>query len=326
MQTLPALTDAARAFPDICFDWAVAHSFAEVPVWHRQVENVFASAHRRWGKNVSDAVKTREARNFLAALRAHHYDAIVDLQGEWKSALIARLAKGKRHGLDARSAHEWGAHLSYQKRYAVPKRQHSIQRMRQLLAKALGYTYAESEIDYGIDPSRLPPEPLAIPHPYLVFIHSTSWTSKVWPEFYWQELTRKATGAGFHVVLPWGSADEQQRSIRIAAGNDKVVVLPSLSISEKASVISRAMVTVGLDTGLSHIAAACNIPSVTLYGATDPFLVGATGRHQTHVASEFECVKCHEVECSYGKPAEFKPACFVEITPTRVWQELQVHL
>ncbi|MDX6612001.1 MAG: heptosyltransferase [Blastocatellia bacterium] len=323
VQTLPALTDAVRAFPAIRFDWAVDQSFAEVPAWHRQVENVFASAHRRWGKNVSDAVKTREVRNFLAGLRAQHYDAIVDLQGEWKSALIARLAKGTRHGLDARSAHEWGAHLSYQKRYAVPKRQHSIQRMRQLLAKALGYTYAESEVDYGIDLSRLPRDPLAIANPYLVFIHSTSWTSKVWPEFYWQDLTQKATSAGFQVVLPWGSAEEQQRSIRIAAGNDKVIVLPSLSISEKASVIARAAATVGLDTGLSHIAAACNVPSVTIYGATDPFLVGATGRHQTHVMSEFECVKCHEVECSYGKPAAFKPACFVEITPDRVWQELQ---
>lgn len=323
VQTLPALTDAARAFPDLRFDWAVDQSFAQVPAWHRNVENVFASAHRRWGKNLTDAFKSREANNFLKALRAHRYDAIVDLQGEWKSALIARMAKGTRHGFDARSAHEWGAHLSYQKRYAVPKRQHSIQRMRQLLAKALGYSYAESEVDYGMDRSRLLPTEFAICRPYLVFIHSTSWTSKVWPEFYWQDLTRKATSEGFQVVLPWGSADEQQRSLRIAAGNDQVIVLPSLSISEKASVISGAVATVGLDTGLSHVAAALDIPSITIYGATDPFLVGATGKHQTHVVSDFECVKCHEVECSYGKPAAFKPACFVDITPQRVWLQLE---
>ena len=240
--------------------------------------------------------------------------------------MIARLAKGTRHGLDARSAHEWGAHLTYQKRYAVPKRQHSIQRMRQLLAQALGYTFAEDAIDYRMDPARFPLVLLAIGNPYLVFIHSTSWTSKVWPEFYWQDLTRKATSAGFNVVLPWGSVAEQQRSMRIAAGNEKVLVLPSLSISEKASVIARAVATVGLDTGFSHIAAGFNVPSVTIYGATDPFLVGATGQHQTHVVSKFECVKCHEVECSYGKPAAFKPACFVEITPDRIWQELQTLL
>ena len=100
-------------------------------------------------------------------------------------------------------------------------------------------------------------------------------------------------------------------------------MLPQLSISEKASVLSQAFATVGLDTGLSHIAAALDIPSVTIYGATDPFLVGATGKHQMHVVSDFECVKCHEVDCTYGKPAPFKPACFVGVKPEQVWLELQ---
>lgn len=323
VQTLPALSDAARAFPDIRFDWAVDQSFAEVPAWHQRVDQIFPSAHRRWGKDLRQTVKRREFNEFLRTLRARRYDAIVDLQGEWKSAMIARLAKGTRHGHDARSAHEWGAHLTYHKKYNVPKRQHSIQRMRQLLAKALGYSYAENEIDYGMDPAGFAPQALGTDRPYLVFIHSTSWTSKVWPDFYWQDLVRKATGAGFQIVLPWGSAAEQQRSIQIAADNDKVFVLPALSISQKASVIARATATVGLDTGLSHIAAGFNVPSVTLYGATDPFLVGATGKNQKHLASNFECVKCHEVECLYGKPAAFKPACFVEITPDVVWEEVQ---
>jgi len=323
VQTLPAISDAARAFPDIRFDWAVDQSFAEVPAWHAKVDDVFPSAHRRWGKDLAGAFKRKEMSEFLRALRAKRYDAIVDLQGEWKSAMISRLARGPRHGHDAQSAHEWGAHLSYQRRYAVPKRQHSIERMRQLLAHALGYSYAESEVDYGMDAARFAPLSFGASRPYLVFIHSTSWASKVWPEFYWQDLTKRAIDAGFQIVLPWGSADERQRSLQIAAGNDQVIVLPSMSISEKASIISRAVATVGLDTGLSHIAAGFNIPSVTIYGATDPLLVGATGRNQTHVVSKFECVRCHQVKCTYDKPAAFKPACFVEVTPDRVMGALE---
>jgi len=80
---------------------------------------------------------------------------------------------------------------------------------------------------------------------------------------------------------------------------------------------------VGLDTGLSHIAAALDIPSITIYGATDPLLVGATGQHQIHLTSTFECVGCHEVVCKYTGPAEFKPACLVEIKPDHVWQKLK---
>ena len=323
VQTLPALTDAAKAIPGIHFDWIVDESFAQVPAWHFRVETVFPSAYRRWRKNLYQAAKNGEVSEFLNQLRGRSYDLVVDVQGEWKSATITRLAHGVRCGYDHSSIHEWGAHFAYQKKYFVPKKKHSIQRMRQLVATALGYSYVENEVDYGVDRSRLGSLPLALSEPYLVFVHSASWESKCWPEVYWQDLTAKATDAGFHVVLPWGTEGEYHRALRIAARQSKVVVLPRLSISEKASILSHARATVGLDTGLSHIAAALDIPSVTIYGATDPSLVGATGKHQIHVVSDFECVMCHQERCTYKKPAEFKPACFVGVRPERVWLELR---
>jgi heptosyltransferase-1 len=328
VQTLPALTDAAKAIPDIRFDWAVDESFAEVPAWHAHVERVIPTALHRWGRwvrggsNASQASQSGEIRRLLGLLRRQRYDFIVDVQGEFKSALIALLAKGPRSGYDRASAHEWGTQLTYNQRFLIPKGVHSIQRMRRLLAKALSYSYIEAQLDYGIDRTRLGPIPLSIPEPYVVFIHSTGWESKIWPETYWRQLVPKAVGAGFHVVLPWGSEAERERSLRIAAGEKKATILPKLSITQKASIISRAVATVGCDTGLSHIAAGLGVPSVTLYGATDPLLCGALGENQVHLASEFECIKCHEVKCSYGKPTEFKPACFVELTPEGVWMQL----
>jgi heptosyltransferase-1 len=322
VQSLPALTDAAKAIPTIRFDWVVNESFAQVPSWHPAVDTVIGSDYHGWGGNLRGSLKARVPQAFLKKLRARKYDLIVDLQGEFKSALTARLAKGVRTGYDARSVHERGAHLTYQQRFAVPKGQHSIKRMRRLLSLALRYEYQESDVDYGIDRSRLPSSSLSIDPPYVVFIHSTSWSSKNWPEDFWRELTKAATAAGVTVVLPWGDESERQRAVRIAQDNGRAVVLPQLTISEKAAIIAGARATVGLDTGLSHIAAALDVPSVTIYGATDPLLVGATGRHQFHLTSEFECVRCHEHECGYQGPAKFKPACFVEITPEKVWERL----
>jgi heptosyltransferase-1 len=112
--------------------------------------------------------------------------------------------------------------------------------------------------------------------------------------------------------------------LRIADNQSQAIVLPQLSISEKAAIINGARATVGLDTGLSHIAAALDVPSITIYGATDPLLVGAVGGHQLHFASAFECVGCHDVKCTYPGAAEFKPACLVEITPDSVWQKLDL--
>jgi heptosyltransferase-1 len=323
VQTLPALSDAARAFPDIRFDWAVDESFAQIPTWHPHVQNIFTSAFRRWGRNLGEAQRSGEISSFLRLLRTQHYDAVVDVQGEWKSATISWLAKGPRRGYDGGSVHEWGAHLTYSKRFAVPKGQHSIQRMRRLLSKALDYSYDESTIDYQIVRSRLTPFPHIPSGPYVVLVHSTSWEAKNWPENYWRELATRITAAGFQVVIPWGSLEEEKRAERIAAGDPRTFVLPQLTIAEKAFVISRAAATVGLDTGLSHIAAALDIPSVTIYGATDPNLVGATGQNQTHMVSSFVCVKCHEMRCSYAGPTPFKPACLVELTPERVWEELE---
>ncbi len=323
VQTLPALTDAVKAFPEIRFDWVVDESFAQVPAWHPQVDRVIPTAFRRWGRTPLGTLRNGAFQSFVKQLRTRDYDLIVDVQGGLKSAFAARLAKGVRAGHDARGVHDWGAQFLYQKTFRVPKGQHSIQRMRQLLSAALGYEYVVREVDYGIDHASVGAASIELPQPYLVFIHSTSWSSKVWAEQYWTDLARLAAAAGFNVVLPWGDSAERGRSERIAAGNERAIVLPQLSISEKATIISRARATVGLDTGLSHIAAAFAIPSVTIYGATDPLLVGATGKNQVHLTSTFECVRCHQAECNYTGSSDFKPACLVELKPDRVWQELE---
>src|SRR4030095_15216075 len=94
VHTLPALTDAARAIPEIQFDWAVDESFADIPAWHSHVEKVFPVSLRRWRGGLSSARGRAEVKDSLRELRVESYDAIVDLQGEFKSAFIARLAKG----------------------------------------------------------------------------------------------------------------------------------------------------------------------------------------------------------------------------------------
>jgi len=322
VHSLPALSDAARANPTISFDWAVDESFADIPAWHSHVKNIFPIALRRWRGGLGSAAGRSEIKAHLKDLRSEPYDAIVDLQGEFKSAFVARQARGVPYGYDGASAREWGAHFVYRNRFSVAKGEHSMKRMRRLLAQALSYSYDNEVVDYGIDRERLPAPPLKVGAPYLVLIHSTSWTSKNWPEEYWRQLVERVTAAGFSTVLPWGNEAERERSVRIADGFENAVVLQNLSISEKASIIGGAAGTVGLDTGLSHIAAALDVPSVTLYGATDPNMCGTIGKHQIQITSEFECVNCHETVCSFTK-STFKPACFQSVTPEVVWRRLE---
>jgi heptosyltransferase-1 len=177
--------------------------------------------------------------------------------------------------------------------------------------------------DYAIDRSKLSKVPLHLPLEYLVFVHNTSWETKEWPENYWSKLINNVASLGYQILLPWGSARERERAERLAVQAKNVLVLPKLSLLQIASVLANAKAAVCVDTGLSHLTAALNVSAVTLYGPTNPDLIGAVGKSQTLIRADFPCAPCKQMKCSYKKPSKEKPACFVGITPERVWTQLQ---
>ena len=79
------------------------------------------------------------------------------------------------------------------------------------------------------------------------------------------------------MVLPWSNPTELARAELIASTLENAIVLPKSSIAELAAVISQAKAAVGVDTGLSHLAAALNIPTIAIYTDTNPALTGVMG-------------------------------------------------
>lgn len=331
LHTLPALTDARQAIPGLIADWVVEESFAEIPAWHPAVERVIPVAVRRWRKHPWDAVQSGDIRAFVSALRQTDYDHVIDAQGLLKSALITRLAKGARAGLDRRSIKESAASLFYQQRIAVPTAQHAVQRVRQLFAAVLGYQFPSAQIDYGIGAladQKGPAQPAS-----LMLLHGTTWESKHWPEQYWRELAALAYADGFQIQLPWGNQTEHQRALRIADNIPGSVVLDKQSLTALAKHLSRCSGVVAVDTGLGHLAAALNRPAVALYGATNPALSGSMGDHQQHLRSTLACSPCRRKECSYRGAVltgetrqgsfEVNPACYQSLTPALVFSEIK---
>lgn len=320
IHSLPALTDASRAYPDISFDWVVEENFAEIPRWHSCVAKVIPVALRRWRKKPWQSIASGEIHHFIKRLRQENYTHVVDAQSLIKSALLTRLSRGERVGLNWHSAWEPLASLAYQKRIAVDPKLHAVTRMRALLAGALDYTLPTAVADYGIAKERLPNSPY--PQPYLVFLHATTWTTKHWPVEYWQQLLTITVREGFSVLLPWGNVKEQAQAQTIASENPQAIVLPKLDLTAMAGVIAKAKAVVTVDTGLGHLAAALNVPTISLYGPTDPLKTGTVGANQTHMAADFPCAPCLQSECTYQGKAEVFPACFATINPQRVWQQL----
>ena len=280
LHTLPALTDAQQAIPGIQFDWVVEEGFAQIPSWHAAVDRVIPVAIRRWRKAWFSAPIKAERKAFRDAVRLQQYDAIIDAQGLVKSAaLVTRLARGVKHGMDWSTAREPLASLFYNHKHHIAKQQHAVERTRELFAKSLGYAKPQSQGDYAIA-QHFVNECNADTGQYAVFLHATTRDDKHWPEANWRELIELLNNTGIRIKLPWGAPQEEERAKRLAEGFPYVDVLPRMSLEEVARILAGAKFVVSVDTGLSHLTAALDRPNITLYGPTDPGLIGGYGKNQ----------------------------------------------
>jgi heptosyltransferase-1 len=313
LQTLPAVSDAKRARPDLTVDWLVEEAFAPAPAWHPGVADVIPVALRRWRKRP----EMRQIRASVGRLRNRRYDLVIDAQGLAKSAALALLARGPSAGFDSRSAREAAASLVYSHRISVPRDLHAVDRVRQLFAGALGYALPNTPPDYGLA------RPARPARARLLLLHGATWTTKRWPENYWSDLARRAIGAGIEPVLRWHDQAERASAERIAAAAPGTGILPAEGLEALRQVISGASMVAANDSGPAHLAAALGVPSVTFYGSTQPAHNGTLGPDQIHLAADFPCSPCRNRICTYRGPAAVEPACYSTIPPERVWREIE---
>ncbi|MGO8755107.1 MAG: lipopolysaccharide heptosyltransferase I [Gallionellaceae bacterium] len=270
LHNLPVVTDICHHVPEVRIDWVVEENLSLLPELHPKVSRIFPVALRRWRKTWWRS--RAEIRDACRSLGEHPHDLALDTQGLLKSALLSRCSHATSHGFDWNSAREPLASLFYARTYCVEKKLHAVERNRRLAGLALGYE-PQGAADYGI---RAPD--LMLPwlprEPYVVLLHATSRDDKLWDESSWMELGMHLAGTGLRAVLPWGNDQERSRGARLCAAIPGAVLAPRINLQEAAAMLGSARAAVGVDTGLSHLAAALGIPTVGIYTATDPGLTG----------------------------------------------------
>jgi heptosyltransferase-1 len=269
IHNLPVVTDLCGHFPDAAIDWVVEEGFADIPRLHPGVRRAIPVALRRWRKSLLAPATWREISAFRAALQEQSYDLVIDTQGLLKSALIARMAHGRRCGYTAEAAREPLAARFYDASFDVPKDLHAVLRNLRLAALAAGYAAAPAP-DYGI---AVPSAP-TVTEPGAVLLTATSRDDKLWPEDRWISVGRALHERGLSCLLPAGSAPERERAARIAQAIPGACVLPPMSLAGLAAHLATARIVIGVDTGLVHLAAALGRPVLALFSASDPALTG----------------------------------------------------
>ena len=316
VHTFPALTDALAADPGLELDWAVEEAFAPVARLHPAVRNTIVVPLRRMLRKPLEALRSGEVGSIRAALGAERYDVVIDAQGLMKSAAVAALAHGPRHGFDRASAREGIAALTYHRRHHVPEVEHMAARIRKLFAAALGYSLDGRPADAGLVRAQRPGAP------YLVFLHGTTWPTKTWTRAGWRALAEQAGAAGLDIRLFAHGEAERARAEAIADSLPNVHLLPPQTLETLAPVIAGAAGVVSADTGLGHLAAAYGVPTVGLYGPTDPRLTGLHGPRAVELKATRDCAPCEKARCRIAPEVTEGPPCLADISAGAVWRAL----
>lgn len=279
VHAMPVVQDIRRALPHAEIDWLVERGFAPLVRRCEGVGRVIECELRRWRKAPLSAETRHAFAMFKVDLQREAYDAVLDLQGLTKSALVAWLARltsqGKRYAMANQtegSGYEaptrWVADVAV----SLPTHIHALTRSRELSARALGYQIPSST-SFGLQ-AEVVPLPSAIKNvangeasePGVVaLVHGTSRADKLWPVANWIELGLALHGQCLRVALPHGSDDELQRAQVIAAALPNAMVWPRLGLDALVDALGACVGVVGVDSGLSHIAVALDLPHVQLY-------------------------------------------------------------
>jgi heptosyltransferase-1 len=308
VHTMSLVSDVERHAPGAVVDWVAEEAFVPLVALDPRIRRVIPVAFRRW-RNAPLAARTRrEFADFARALRAHRYDAILDLQEQVKGAIVARIAKGTRHGFDRANVREPVATLLDDVHHAIDRNQHFIAKARAMAGAALGYV-AEGPPRWTITP---PARSAAMPDgPYAMAFHATSREDKLWPERDWTGMLAHLAQAGLRVVLPWGSDAERERSERLARSVASAVVPPRQTLPERASLVRSSQIVVGVDTGLTHLAAAMGTPTVAIFTTTDAALAGvaAAGAHARDIGGGGKVPSLADAIEAAGRVLRDAPRC-----------------
>ena len=299
VHTMPVVADIRAAWPDAIVDWVVEPAFAPLLRRVDGIGAVIECALRRWGSAWWTAETRAEWRAFTHRLQRDRYDAVIDLQGLTKSAVIARIARctpgGARYGLANRTdgaSHEAPARWLVDRPIRVEPHIHALDRGRALTAQALGHAALGPPrfgLRAGVGTDSATTAALA-PHT-VVFAHGTSRADKLWPEAHWIALGRRIVADGWRVALPHAGADERARAERLCAAlGNGAEVWPALALDSLVDRLAATQGVIGVDSGLSHIAVALDLPHVQLYNFPTAWRTGpqpAHGhRHQVSVEAE----------------------------------------
>ncbi len=290
IHNLPIVWDIHRQYPDAQIDWVVEEAYVDLlkPLQTRSdfkgIDRIISIGLRRWKRNIFKLQNWRELLQFIGTLKTEKYDEIIDSQGLLKSAIVASLARKTPHGkvtglanATQYSGYEPFARTFYNESVQVPKQCHAVDRSRYLLSSAISIPLIDRTYSADFYPRQHIEELINSPDqgallgmgevqkPYVLCFHATAREAKKWSRANWITVGEHLVKKGLTPIFPWGNLAEKKVSQEIVSHVAGAIVPTAYSIQEYFQIITEASLSIGVDTGLTHLSAVLKRPTIEIY-------------------------------------------------------------
>lgn len=321
IQSLPLAKELHRKFPEAEITWIVNHHYVELLELCPFIDKIIPFYRNRWSCLWKIVQTFKEFTTFIKTIQNQQFDIAIDLQGLFRSGLIAYLSKANVR-IGFKNARE-GALLFYNYRVKVPKdRQHAIARYLTLI-EHLGYDYNEliaNPFENILNLRDVQHKTFDIsPHQFSKEVSSCSltshnlenwcgdivigpgsrWVTKQWPAYKFLQLIEKLHERFNVKIALIGDKNDFTVAEEIVKGTNLLVanLTGKTSLVQLASILNQCKVFITNDSGPMHLAYALGKPVVALFGPTDPKLTGPWGVQNMIIQSNLFCSPCFKRSC-----------------------------
>ena len=267
VHAMVALQFIKSAMPEIEIDWLVEERFAGLLADNPDINRIL-TVNLKALKADKFAVfrEIAKIRNYAQ----HNYDLVIDAQGLIKSAVAARLLSKNCAGFDQRSIREKPASWLYSQTVYCPYDVNTIDRNITVLTQPLGISVSRQQtLDkkpflFFQTPHQQLDQCFVDAQRHVLFVIGSTWPSRNYPKEKYLQVIR---GLQAQCLICWGNDQEREAAAWIAE-RSKALVLPRMSLNDLKTVIAKADLVIGNDTGPTHMAWGLNRPSITLFGPT----------------------------------------------------------
>jgi lipopolysaccharide heptosyltransferase I len=319
----PVASSLKAAWPDCKITWMVGEVSADLLKDNPNIDEILIWSREKFEKHLR-AYQFKKAlemwRDLQDKLQGRAFYAVLDIHGLFLTGMIARQAKTeKRIGL--KGAKELNSLFMNETAQALGK--HITDKYLGVLAH-LGIERVDHRMCLVVSQDArqfvknfFQEHTVAAQEKILVLVLGTTWATKNWPPAFFIEII-KLLYRDFRIVLCGGKAEvEIGREVETKAGVPIINSIGLTSLLEMAGIIEQASAVVAGDTGPLHMAGALGVPTVGMFGPTDPAIYAPQGEQHATLFSNLPCSYCHKQKCPGGERK-----CMETITTEAVAQKV----